>query len=102
MLRFFEMFFVLADFDQSTGTVFVPKHGDLIGDPASLSDVVRHQNDRSLRRQIRDQILNNTAGDRVQRTTRFVKQNNLRIQRQSSRNTKPLLLATRQAERRRA
>src|SRR4029077_18366925 len=72
------------------------KERGVIGDTARLLHVMCHGHDRVARLELINQLLNLRGGNRIERRTRLVHQDYLRLDGQRARDAKPLLLAPRQ------
>ena len=74
--------------------------GDPVGDPVGLLQVVGDDHDRDVGPQLHDQLLDDRGRARVQRRAGLVEQQHLGVDRERARDAEPLLLATREAQRR--
>ena len=75
-----------------------PEEGGLVRDARRLLQVVRHDDDRVLRLELLDQLLDLQRGDRIERRAGLVHQDDLRLDRDRARDAQPLLLAARERQ----
>src|SRR6266516_2158246 len=69
------------------------KEPRILGDPGSLLHIVSHDDDGAGVLEAEQQLLNLSRGDRIERRTGFVEQQDFRVNGQSPSDAKPLLLA---------
>ena len=70
-----------------------PKHGDVVGQTARLSKIVRDNHHRIAASQLRDQRFDTRCGEWIESATWFVEEQDLGFQRQRAGETETLLLS---------